>query len=117
MLKKPSWLRFISTIKITSIRGHRCLYKKRITESLLGSLLLLKSSNDKLLIDSLIDNLIVDSFKLFVTKYIEEILQKIFKTVLETCDPFFDLPRERLLKARLSDVYYNKLYMNYYKFC
>ena len=43
-----------------------------------------------------------------VAKYIEEDLQRIFRTILEAQAPLSDGPRKKPLKARLPDVYYGK---------
>lgn len=50
-------------------------------------------------------------------KYIEEDLQKILKTVLKAHILFFNGPHKKLLKVRLSDIYYDKSHIKYYNFC
>ena len=52
-----------------------------------------------------------------VPKYIDKDLQKILRTVLEARASPFDGIREKLLKARLPDVYRGKFHMECYNFC
>ena len=52
-----------------------------------------------------------------VAKYTEKDLQKILRTVLKTQAPPSDGIREKLLKARLPNVYYGNSHMECYNFC
>ena len=52
-----------------------------------------------------------------VTKYTEEDLQRILKTVFEARTPSSDGPGEKPLKARSPDVYCGKSHMECYNFC
>ena len=63
----------------------------------------------------------------WMTKYSEENLQQILKTVLKARPSapllafqllvFLDSPCERPLKARFFNLYCNKIYMEYHNFC
>lgn len=101
---------------MTSIRGHKHFCKKHIFEGLLESSSLPKSRYDKLSVDFFIVDPIVDFLKFFITKYIEEDLQKILRMVLKTRVFFSNKLNEKSLKARLPDIYYNKSYIEYYNF-
>ena len=90
---------------------------KHISKSLLMSLFSLKLSYNKLLFDFLIIDLIIDSFRFFITKYIEKDLQKILKKILKAYIFFSNRLCKKLLKVRLSDIYYNKSHIEYYNFC
>lgn len=57
---------------MTLIQDYGCFYKEYIFKNLSKFSSLLKSSYDKLLVNSLIVNLIVGFSKSFITKYIEE---------------------------------------------
>ena len=116
MFRNLSLLYSISTIRITLIQGYGHLYKERISKNSLGSLLPLKSSYNKPLVDLFIVNLIVSLSRLFVAKYIKENLEKILRTVPKTCVPLFDEPFKKPLKTRLSNIYYNKFHIEYYNF-
>ena len=98
---------------MTLIRGRKCTCRERTSKDLLGSSPPPKSSHNK----ALVNPLAIGPSKPPITKYIKENLQKIFKTVLEAQAPPFDRPREKLLKARLFDVYCDKFHMEYYNFC
>ena len=106
----------IFIVKIILIQGHKHFYKERTSKSFLGSLSFLKSSHDKLSIDSPIIDSIVDSFKFFIAKYIKENLQKILRTVLETRILSSNKLYKKLLKAKSPDVYCGKFHIEYYNF-
>ena len=76
-----------------------------------------KSSHDKPLVNFLIIDLIIGFFEFFVAKYTKEHLQTIFKMVLKAQTLFSDKYYEKLLKARLPNIYYSKSYIKYYNFC
>lgn len=108
---------FISIIKITSIQDYKYFRKKRISKYFSGFLPLLKSIYDKLLIHSIIDDSITDLFRSFIIKYKEKNLQKIIKTVLKAhVSPSNKFCKKRK-KAKLSNMYYGKSHIKYYKFC
>ena len=90
---------------MTSIRGRGRLCKERTSE---GSSPPPESIHDKAPV-----NLPAEPP---VAKYTEEDLQRIFKTVLKAQFPPSYGPREKPLKARLSDVYRDKSHMECYNF-
>ena len=97
------------TIRMTSIQGRGYPYREHIFEDLSGSSPHPESSYDK--------GPVNPPAKPSIAKYTKENLQKIFKTVLEAQVSPFDGPREKLMKARSPNVYYNKSYMECYNFC
>ena len=101
---------------MTSIQDYGYLRKKHTFESLSESLSSLESSHDKPLVNFYIIDFNVNFSRPFIAKYTEENLQKILKTVLETCIPLFDRPREQLLKVRSSNIYCDKFHIEYYNF-
>ena len=96
-----------------SIRGHGRSYKKRTSKGLLGSSAPPESSHNKVPINSLA----IDFSKIFIAKYTEENLHRIFRIVLLAQAPSSNGPREKSLKARLFDVYCDKSHIEYYNFC
>ena len=94
---------------MTSIRGHGHPCRERISESLLESLPPPEPSHDETPV-----NLLAEPP---VAKYIEEDLQRIFRTVLKTRVSSFHSLREKPLKAKLPDVYYGKSHIECYNFC
>ena len=57
------------------------------------------------------------SVGLFIAKYIEEDPQQILKAVLEAQVPTSNKPHEKLLKARLPNVYCSKSHIECYNIC
>lgn len=57
----------------------------------------------------------------FVAKYLEDVLQHIFKTVHKARTPTAFMvssknPHKRLLKARFLNIYWEKIHIEYYNF-
>lgn len=102
---------------MTSIQGHECFCKKCISKSLLEFLPFLESRYNKRSVNLPAINPIVGFFGLSIAKYIEENLQKIFRSVLKARVPPFDRLCEKLLKAKSSNIYGGKFYMECYNFC
>ena len=98
---------------MTLIQGREYSCKENYSENHLGSLPLLQSSNNEALV-----NPPADGFsKPLVAKYTEEDLQKILRTVLEAQVLPFDGHHKKPLKAKSSDMYYNKFHIKCYNFC
>ena len=97
---------------MTSINGYGYSRKEPTSKDSLGSLSPLESSYD----EAPVDFLAIGSFKPPIAKYIEEDLQKVLKMVLEVRACLSDRPHEKLLKARLPDVYCGKFHMECYNF-
>ena len=91
-----------------SIQGRRRPYRKCTSKDSSGSSLFPESSYD--------EGPVNPSTEPLVTKYTEENLQKILRTVLEARAPPSDAPCEKPLKARSSDVYCSKFHMECYNF-
>ena len=83
---------------MTSIQGCGRTCKEHISKSRLGSSLFPKSNHDKTPVKP-------PTIKFPIAKYTEEDLHRILKTVFEAWAPPFDGTREKLLKARLPNVY------------
>ena len=101
---------------MTSIQSCRYLCKEYNSENFSGSSTLSKSSYNKLPADPSIVNFVIDSFGLFIAKYIKKNLKKILKIVLEACISPFNRSCKKLLKAKLYNIYYDKFYIEYYNF-
>ena len=95
---------------MTTIRGSECPCRERTSKVLSGSSPLLESNYDKTPVNP-------PAVELFVTKYIEKDLQKIFRTFLEARAPSSDGLCKKPLKARLPNVYCGKSHIEYYNFC
>ena len=93
---------------MTSIQGRGRLRRERTSKGLLGSSPPPESIHDETPVNPPAEPL--------VTKYTEENLQRILRTVLKAQAPPFDGPREKPLKARSSDVYCGKSHMEFYNF-
>ena len=95
------------------IQGHRRSCRERISKDLLRFSAPSESNYDK----APINPFAVGLLKSLATKYTEEDLQKILRTVLEAQAPPFDGPHKKLLKTRLPDVYFSKSHIECYNFC
>ena len=109
----PGPLHSTPTTRITLIRCRRRLCRKRTFKSQSGSSPASESSYNK----TLVNPPAVGFSKLFIAKYIEKNLHKIPKTILEVQASPTDKLREKLLKARLPDIYYSNSHIEYYNFC
>ena len=104
----------IPKIRMTSIQSRKRLRRKRTLKDFSRFSTFLESTNNKPFFDSSIIDSIVGLFGLFIAKYIEENLQKIFKTVLKAQACHSDRFCKKQLKARLPNVYYGKFHIKYY---
>ena len=95
---------------MTSIWGRGRPRRKRISKDPLGSSSPPESNHDETPVNP-------PAVEPLVSKYTEEDLQRILRTVLETRALPFDGPRKKPLKARLPDVYRGKSHMECYNFC
>ena len=98
---------------MTSIQGHGRLCREHISKSLLRSSSPPEFSHDK----ALVDPAAISPSKSPVAKYTEKDLERICRMILEVQAPPFDKPREKLLKAKSSDVYCGKSHIECYNFC
>ena len=108
-------LQSIPKVRIILIQNCGRHYRKRIFKSFFRFLSPPESNHDKLLVYSPIIDSIIGLFGPSITKYTEKNLQKILKIVLKT-QALFDGSYEKLLKARLADMYYGKFYIECYNF-
>ena len=106
----PTLLRFTPTTRMTSIRGRERLCRERTSKGLSEFSPPLESSHDKSLAN-------LPVVKFLVIKYTKKDLQKILRTVFKAQVPPFDGVCEKLLKARLPDIYYGNSHIEYYNFC
>ena len=100
---------------MTSIQGRGRPRKEHISEAPSKPLLSTRSEY-KSAVSPIVDPG-AGSVRLPVAKYIEKDLQQILKVVLKVQVPTSDKFREKLLKARSSDMYCGKSYIEYYNFC
>ena len=99
------------------IKCYKYFYRECISKDPSRFLFFSKSSYDKPLIDFPIVHSIISLFELFITKYIKEDLQKIFKLILKAHISLFDGSCKKPLKAESSNIYCDKFHMEYYNFC
>ena len=95
---------------MTSIRGRGRPRREHASEGPSGSLPPPESSHDKAPVNP-------PTVEPPVVKYTEEDLQRILRTVFEARAPPSDGVCENPLKARSSDVYRGKSYIECYNFC
>ena len=95
---------------MTSIRGRRRPRREHASEGPSGSSPPPESSHDEAPVN-------LPAVKPPVAKYIEEDLQRIFKTILEARAPLSNDVCEKPLKAKSPDVYRGKFQMECYNFC
>ena len=95
---------------MTFIWGHRRPHRKCTSEGLFGFLSPPETSHDKTPANP-------PAVEPLITKYTEEDLQRILRTIFEARAPLSDGTHEKPLKAKSLDVYFGKSYMECYNFC